>query len=56
MTGLRATAVRYHSSYNTHVAGLTDEQNEFRLAVNRFANEELAPRAADIDRENTFPM
>ncbi|KAI7817687.1 acyl-CoA dehydrogenase/oxidase [Gamsiella multidivaricata] len=56
MTGLRATAVRYHSSYNTHVAGLTEEQNEFRLAVNRFANEELAPRAADIDRENTFPM
>ncbi|KAF9191638.1 hypothetical protein BGZ50_009268 [Haplosporangium sp. Z 11] len=56
MTGLRAAAVRHHSSYNAHVAGLTDEQNEFRLAVSRFADEELAPRAQDIDRENAFPM
>ncbi|KAF9345072.1 hypothetical protein BGX34_005048, partial [Mortierella sp. NVP85] len=55
MNGLRATAVRYNS-YNAYVAGLTDEQNEFRLAVQRFVNEELAPRAQDIDRENAFPM
>ncbi|KAF9152994.1 hypothetical protein BG015_004319 [Linnemannia schmuckeri] len=58
LNGLRATAVRYNSrsSYNAHVAGLTEEQEEFRQAVNRFAAEELAPRAQDIDRENSFPM
>ncbi|KAG0050036.1 hypothetical protein BGZ90_007164, partial [Linnemannia elongata] len=58
LNGLRATAVRYNSrsSYNAHVAGLTEEQEEFRQAVNRFATEELAPRAQDIDRENSFPM
>ncbi|KAF9980848.1 hypothetical protein BGZ75_007900, partial [Mortierella antarctica] len=56
MSGLRATAVRFNSSYNAHVAGLTEEQDEFRMAVHRFANEELAPRAHDIDRENAFPM
>lgn len=56
MNGLRATTVRYNSSYNPHVAGLTDEQSEFRQAVNTFANAELAPRAQDIDRQNAFPM
>jgi hypothetical protein len=35
---------------------LTEEQEEFRQAVNRFATDELAPRAQDIDRENSFPM
>ncbi|KAF9897328.1 hypothetical protein BX616_005796, partial [Lobosporangium transversale] len=54
--GVRAGSVRFISSYNAHVAGLTDEQNEFRLAVHRFANEELAPRAHDIDKKNEFPM
>ncbi|KAF9947675.1 hypothetical protein BGZ72_010366, partial [Mortierella alpina] len=56
LSGLRATAVRFSSSYNAHVAGLTEEQDEFRMAVHRFANEELAPRAHNIDRENAFPM
>ncbi|KAF9581029.1 hypothetical protein BGW38_002105 [Lunasporangiospora selenospora] len=57
-TGFRAMAVRYNSqsSYNSHVAGLTAEQEEFRQAVNRFSTEELASRAYDIDRENAFPM
>ncbi|KAF9971217.1 hypothetical protein BGZ73_005885 [Actinomortierella ambigua] len=54
-TGFRVMAVR-HNSYNHHVAGLTDEQQEFRQAVHDFAQAELAPRAADIDRENAFPM
>ncbi|KAF9017059.1 hypothetical protein BGZ52_005383, partial [Haplosporangium bisporale] len=32
-TGVRAMAARSFTSYNAHVAGLTDEQNEFRTAV-----------------------
>ncbi|KAH7107604.1 acyl-CoA dehydrogenase NM domain-like protein [Auriculariales sp. MPI-PUGE-AT-0066] len=50
-TGLRhATTL-----YNAGVAGLTHEQNEFRLAVREFAQREIAPRAADIDKSNNFP-
>ncbi|KAL1921162.1 uncharacterized protein VTP21DRAFT_10878 [Calcarisporiella thermophila] len=45
----------FASTYNSAVAGLTPEQEEFRLAVREFAERELAPRAADIDRTNTFP-
>ncbi|KAG0230895.1 hypothetical protein BGW42_000617 [Actinomortierella wolfii] len=54
-TGFRVMSVRYNS-YNHHIAGLTDEQQEFRQAVHNFAQAELAPRAADIDRANAFPM
>ncbi|KAJ2779793.1 hypothetical protein GGI15_003761 [Coemansia interrupta] len=43
------------STYNASVAGLTAEQTEFRSAVSAFAQRELAPRAAQIDRENAFP-
>ncbi|KAJ1888110.1 hypothetical protein LPJ66_008737, partial [Kickxella alabastrina] len=44
------------STYNSAIAGLTDEQEEFRLAVSDFAQRELAPRAGQIDRDNEFPM
>ncbi|KAI8056194.1 acyl-CoA dehydrogenase [Syncephalis plumigaleata] len=44
------------STYNAHVAGLTEEQSQFQVAVNDFAQRELAPRAAAIDKENQFPM
>jgi isovaleryl-CoA dehydrogenase len=35
--------------------GLGSELDEIRREVRRFANEEIAPRAQDIDRSNTFP-
>ncbi|CAG8729573.1 37406_t:CDS:10 [Gigaspora margarita] len=44
------------STYNPHVAGLTQEQNELREMVYNFCQKELAPRAAAIDKENSFPM
>ncbi|KAF9817813.1 hypothetical protein IEO21_03155 [Rhodonia placenta] len=43
------------SHYNVDVAGLTAEQAEFRDAVAEFAQREVAPRAAEIDRSNNFP-
>ncbi|KAJ7074045.1 acyl-CoA dehydrogenase NM domain-like protein [Mycena amicta] len=43
------------SFYNTDVAGLTEEENEFRSAVTEFASKEVAPLAAEIDKTNTFP-
>ncbi|KAG9318639.1 acyl-CoA dehydrogenase/oxidase [Chiua virens] len=46
---------RHASTYNADIAGLSDEQAEFRNAVSEFAQREIAPRAADIDRSNTFP-
>ncbi|KAH7889534.1 acyl-CoA dehydrogenase/oxidase [Phlebopus sp. FC_14] len=44
------------STYNADVAGLSEDQAEFRNAVTEFAQREIAPRAADIDRTNTFPV
>ncbi|KAK7694010.1 hypothetical protein QCA50_003586 [Cerrena zonata] len=46
---------RHASFYNANIAGLTEEQAEFRNAVTEFAEKEVAPRAADIDRSNNFP-
>ncbi|GFZ44779.1 hypothetical protein JCM24511_02505 [Saitozyma sp. JCM 24511] len=46
---------RAYSSYNAAVAGLTPEQDEFRQVVARFAEKEIAPRAAEIDRTNKMP-
>ncbi|CAG8610754.1 475_t:CDS:10 [Ambispora gerdemannii] len=54
--GLFASNLRNASSYNAHVAGLTEEQKEFREAVEVFCKKELVPRAASIDKENEFPM
>ncbi|KAI0032833.1 acyl-CoA dehydrogenase/oxidase [Vararia minispora EC-137] len=47
---------RYASFYNADIAGLTDEQAEFRNAVVEFAQREVAPRAAEVDRTNESPM
>ncbi|KAJ3519938.1 hypothetical protein NM688_g9229 [Phlebia brevispora] len=49
------TPRRYASFYNADVAGLTEDQAEFRAAVTEFADKEVAPRAAEIDKTNTFP-
>lgn len=46
---------RQISTYNVDIAGLTEEQAEFRNAVAEFAERELAPRAAQIDKSNNFP-
>ncbi|KAG8985757.1 hypothetical protein FRB95_004256 [Tulasnella sp. JGI-2019a] len=53
---LRSVSGRRHASfYNTDVAGLTEDQMEFRNAVADFAQKEIAPRAAEIDRTNESP-
>ncbi|KAL5489989.1 hypothetical protein ACEPAI_4822 [Sanghuangporus weigelae] len=49
-------ARRYASQYNQHVAGLTGDQAEFRDAVTRFVGTEVAHRADEIDKTNTFPI
>ncbi|KAG6862045.1 hypothetical protein C0995_007175 [Termitomyces sp. Mi166 len=46
---------RYASTYNNDVAGLSEEEAEFRNAVVEFAQKEVAPRATEIDKTNTFP-
>ncbi|RKP10948.1 acyl-CoA dehydrogenase/oxidase [Thamnocephalis sphaerospora] len=43
------------STYNPAVAGLSDEQAQFREVVSDFVQRELAPRADSIDKENQFP-
>ncbi|KAI9449656.1 acyl-CoA dehydrogenase/oxidase [Russula earlei] len=53
---LSFTGRRMASLYNVDIAGLTDEQVEFRNAVSEFAQRELAPLAAEIDRTNSSPM
>ncbi|EPQ57936.1 acyl-CoA dehydrogenase NM domain-like protein [Gloeophyllum trabeum ATCC 11539] len=51
----RAGQRRHASFYNADIAGLTEDQTEFRNAVSEFAQKEIAPRAAEIDRSNNFP-
>ncbi|XP_033643851.1 isovaleryl-CoA dehydrogenase, mitochondrial-like [Asterias rubens] len=37
-----------------NISGLTDEQKQLRESVFRFCQDELAPKAAEIDAKNTF--
>jgi len=43
-------------SISDAISGLTPSQLEFRDAVRKFAEKEIAPLAAEIDRKNEFPM
>ncbi|WVO16033.1 hypothetical protein L204_103698 [Cryptococcus depauperatus] len=51
----RRLSKRAYSSYNAAVAGLTEAQEEFRTVVHDFAQKEIAPRAAEIDKTNKLP-
>lgn len=44
------------TSYPTLNFDLGETANLIRTTINDFANAEIAPRAADIDRDNHFPM
>lgn len=61
-TALRsARTIKYARSiaydcYNVPVAGLGDELESLRESVHSFAQKELAHRAAQIDKDNEFPM
>ncbi|XP_049866409.1 isovaleryl-CoA dehydrogenase, mitochondrial [Pectinophora gossypiella] len=43
-----------HYPIDEHVFGLSDEQQQLRNTVFDFAQKELAPKAAEIDKENNF--
>jgi isovaleryl-CoA dehydrogenase len=45
-----------YDSYNSAVAGLSEELEELRQSVHTFAQKELAHRAQEIDKSNAFPM
>ncbi|TPX58417.1 hypothetical protein PhCBS80983_g03132 [Powellomyces hirtus] len=45
-----------YDSYNVPVAGLSEDLEQLRESVHAFAQRELAPRAAEIDKTNNFPM
>ncbi|CAK9832131.1 Isovaleryl-CoA dehydrogenase, mitochondrial [Anthophora retusa] len=49
--------VRYSSQYykiDDNIFGLNEEQKELRQLVFNFAQKELAPKAAEIDKKNSF--
>ncbi|KAL0840157.1 hypothetical protein ABMA28_015452 [Loxostege sticticalis] len=50
-TGLRCMS---HYPIDEHVFGLTSEQQQLRQVVFDFAQKELAPKAAEIDKNNNF--
>ncbi|XP_047507011.1 isovaleryl-CoA dehydrogenase, mitochondrial [Pieris napi] len=43
-----------HYPIDEHIFGLSDEQKQLRQVVFDFAQKELAPKAAEIDKENNF--
>ncbi|KAJ3174229.1 hypothetical protein HDU88_000197 [Geranomyces variabilis] len=55
LASLQRRGIAY-DSYNVPVAGLSEDLEELRESVHAFAQKELAPRAAQIDKDNEFPM
>jgi isovaleryl-CoA dehydrogenase len=53
---LNRVTKRYYDSYNVAVAGLSPELNDLRESVADFVSRELTPRAAQVDKDNEFPM
>ncbi|KAJ3287276.1 hypothetical protein HK104_008671 [Borealophlyctis nickersoniae] len=45
-----------HDSYNRYVSGLDEDLEELRQSIHAFAQKEIAPIAAEIDKKNEFPM
>ncbi|MEK9808352.1 MAG: acyl-CoA dehydrogenase family protein, partial [Halieaceae bacterium] len=45
-----------NTPYPTLNFGLGEEIDQLRDMVHQFCKKEVAPRAGDIDRDNTFPM
>lgn len=54
-TGKTGTRCMSHYPIDEYVFGLTPEQQQLRQSVFDFAQKELAPKAADIDKNNNFP-
>ncbi|KXS17708.1 acyl-CoA dehydrogenase NM domain-like protein [Gonapodya prolifera JEL478] len=52
------TAKRFiaNDTYNVHIAGLPPAVEEMRQVAHDWAQRELAPIAAEVDRTNQFPM
>ncbi|KAK7501257.1 hypothetical protein BaRGS_00007382 [Batillaria attramentaria] len=55
-SGVRSSPLRSCSYYpiNDNLYGLTDEQKQLRESVFQFVQKELAPKAQQIDKDNTF--
>ncbi|GAA5833365.1 hypothetical protein JCM9279_001504 [Rhodotorula babjevae] len=52
----RVAVARAYSGYAAHLTGLTDDQLELRETVASFAQKEIAPIAAQTDKDNAFPL
>ncbi|GAA5999242.1 isovaleryl-CoA dehydrogenase [Rhodotorula paludigena] len=52
----RLAVSRSFTGYAPHLTGLTDDQLELRETVSSFAKREIAPRAAEVDKANAFPL
>ncbi|TNY24804.1 acyl-CoA dehydrogenase/oxidase [Rhodotorula diobovata] len=52
----RVPVARAYSGYAAHLTGLTEDQLELRETVASFAQKEIAPIAAQTDKDNAFPL
>merc|ERR1711915_587757 len=57
VTSTTTTQIRHHGAYypiDDTVFGLTEDQQQLRKTVFDFCQKELAPKAAEIDKNNNF--